>query len=940
MDYRKTLNLPKMTFPRDLDFAKVEMETLNLWQSLNIYEKRLKNNKGKHKIMIHTPPQKAYGDINAVDSLNMVLKDIALKYRLMNGDNVQHIPIWNSHCIEVEQEVLKDIINGQNISLSESFANNEDLKSNIRKKCYELSEKYSEIQKEQLQNLGIFAHWDNSILTSNPDCESEIIKNFWALCKSDNIIKIEKSRFWCFNCEIEIDSSEIIYSGYNLLSLYVKFPVMQGFEELGENVYMLVWTNTPWILSSVRPVAVNPDLEYSAISVENNSVMIAADDFVDNIKSRFPDNGNKIIKQMKGSELKDIVCSHPLVDINLKVIMDKHVSTEKGTGCNYSISSQTSFKDYEVNTFHIGGLNEALEKSSQFYFDNKIFDPSNPISIELERRGYLFSSDFSEQMYPHCSYCNQPLIVKSDEHWYFNLIANHLRQRTIKAFNALKCFPASLKRNVRHSIERNTKWKISKRRIWGIPVPVFYCNKCEYQLDLDDNIGLCNRLIEQKGVEGLINIKPEDILPYEIICGNCGSRDFRIDSNVLTSDFVSVLSYKNFLSDQKSKFNDLCLKSNFHNGRWDSLSLSSSMATDGELSFTSIVKYGYVKGAGNSVEKIQIANLIKAFGSDMIRLCIAFATHNKYITISEEHIKSLSKQYTNIRNILRFILGNLNEFDPKNDFVSYENLHEIDKWILYKLNRLIESVNQFYENFQFYHIYSEIYKFVVFDLSKIYISIVRRRLYAFPKWSIGRRAIQTVFHKIAMIIAKLIAPILPFTSEELWGYIPNAKEKYNSVYLSDFPKLDKSQNSEDLDNFESDWNRILKIRSEIYKTFERNRKELEIKNLSQASLTIYIDPNYKDFEEIYKLLYKFATADILAEIFMVSKVQVMQPDSPIPDIKYNLEGFEGIFIEIKPTIGSRCERCLIYSNTVGTSSLYPSLCNRCIAVLEGESAYA
>ncbi len=937
MDYRKTLNLPKMSFPRNLDFNKVEAETLNLWQNLNIYEKRLKDNKGKHKTIIHTPPQKAYGDINLVDTFNMILKDISLKYHLMNGDNIHHIPIWNSYCIEVEQIAVKDLESKLNIDISKS--NGDGLKSIIREKCYEISKKYSEIQKEQFQSLGVFAHWNNSILTSDTNCETKIITNFLTLCKSDNIIKLPKSVFWCVNCEMEIDRSEVKYSGHNLLSIFVKFPIMQGFEEFGEDVYLLIWTNTPWTLSSVRPIAVNPDLEYSAINTENDQVLILASGVIDKIKTKFLKNHYSLIKQMKGFDLKDIICSHPLIDINVNVVMSKYVSIENGTGCDYNITNRASLKDYEFNSFHFTDFEKTLVNRSQFYLDNKIFDPSNPMIAELEKRDYLFSSEISEQMYPHCSYCDQPLIIKSDDHWHFDLTANHLRQKTIKSFNALECFPTSFKKRIRRNIEKNTKWNISRKRIWGIPIPILYCNKCEHQLDLDDNIDLCNKIVKQKGMDGLININSDDIISCEIACSVCGSIDFHIEPDVLTSDFISVLSYKHLLPDRKDKSDNinLHLRSNLHNGKWDTLSLSSSMAIDGELPFKSIVRYGAIENVRSGDERADLKNLIKDFGADLIRLCISLARPNRNIVISENYIGLLSKQYISIRNVLRFLLGNLSEFDPNNDSISYDNLHKIDKWMFYKLNKLIEIINRFYEGLQFHQIFSEIYKFIINDLSKIYISIIKRRLYAFPKWSIGRRSIQTIFYQILLNISKLLAPIMPFTAEELWSYI---KEKHKSVYLSNFPKPNKTQNIDDLANFEADWDKILKIRAEIFKTFEKNRQEFEIKNLFQASITIYIDPVCKDADEIYRLLYKFSTDDILAEILMVSKAQVMQPNSPIPDVRYNLKGFEGILLEIKPTTGSRCKRCLIYSNTVGTNSLYPDLCDRCIAVLEGESVYA
>ncbi|MEK7396849.1 MAG: class I tRNA ligase family protein, partial [Candidatus Poribacteria bacterium] len=574
-------------------------------------------------------------------------------------------------------------------------------------------------------------------------------------------------------------------------------------------------------------------------------------------------------------------------------------------------------------------------------FDKKVFAPHNPISIELEKRGYLFSSDLSEQMYPHCSYCKQPLIIKSNDHWHFELSANHLRQRTIKAFNSLEWFPSASKKGIRHNVEKYIRWNISKRRIYGIPIPVFYCCKCDSQLDMNDSVDLCNKLIEQKGTNSLISMKPEDILSYDTICNNCGENDFRLESDILSSDFISVLTYKSILANQKSNLDDidLSLVSNNQNGKWDSLSLSSSMAIEGQLPFKSVIKYGHIKNDGPDNGKDEsIINLVDIFGADMVRLCAVFANPNKHIKISEAHVKSISKPYIHIRNVLRFILGNLGEFDPKGDSVDYDNLHEVDKWILHKLAKLVEKSNGFYENHQFHRIHHSVYSFIIFNFSKIYVSIVRRRLYSFPRWSLGRRSVQTVFHQIVSTVAKLIAPILPFTAEEIWDYIPGSKEEHVSIYLSNFPGSGKSQNndsedSKNFDSFESNWNNILKIRAGIYRVFEKNHAELGIKNLSQTSVTLYIDS-----EEIYDLLFK--ANEILAEIFMVSKATPMPPDSPRPDDLYVLDGIEDVSVEIKLSAGSKCERCLIYSTAVGTSEQYPTLCDRCIAVLEGEASYA
>jgi len=931
MDYKKTLNLPHISFPMKADPKKTESEILSLWQSLNIYEKRQKANKGKPKYSIHTHPQQANNDISVDAVFNMILNDIMIKYKLMNGFDVSHVPIWNCYVPDVEREVLQSLIDEMNWNLN-TLKSDKTQQDQFHERCRELYLNYIGIHKELLQNLGIFAHWNKIILTSDTNYESEVIETFGKLYESGYLRKGTKPSFWCFKCESDIDDSEIEYRGQDLLSLHVKFPVMHGLEELGENLFILVWTNTPWTLSTLKSIVIHPDYEYAAVEIGKGMILIMADNLVHDVMKKYGQEEYRVIKQMKGSELTNVVCSHPLMDKSLKVLQDKHVSIEKGTGCVYNVFGHTIQDDGDKN-FSGTGFDEMHVSESDELYSGKVFEPNNPISIELERRGYLLSSDLMEQMYPHCIYCKQPLLVRSNEYWFFDFNANHLKQHTIKALNNIKWLSDKTRQRISEDIANREDLSISRKRIWGVPIPVFYCKECNLQLDMNESIKLYKSLTEREGFADLITTELNDIQPLDTICNNCGTRNFHWAMDILTADFMPILSYKTLLWNQKdqSQNMDICISSYNQDGKWIPLSLLFSMAIDGGLPFKSVVIHGSV----NETTMISVKEFLDRFGAEIFRLCSVTTDSNKHLKLTDYDAQLALKSYNRIRNILRFLIGNLSDYDPIEDLVNYEymktqQVHNIDCWILHRLTKLIAEVAYAFESFQFHKVYRLIYDFCSLDISKIYINIARRRLYAFPKWSTGRRAIQTVIYEVVTTIIRLMSPILSFTADDIWSYIPGVKSGSPSVYLSKWPEAKEKYLDDELDSL---WKFLLRVRSAIYRAFEKSHQKGIISNISQASITLYTSS-----DEVFNLLDK--NIDTLAEIFMVSKIRLMPTNSPVPDGIYTLDGIDELSMEIRHTTGNKCERCLIYSDAVGTSEQYPTLCDRCISVLEGETYYA
>jgi isoleucyl-tRNA synthetase len=573
MDYSKTLNLPETNFPMKADPAELELGVLNIWKDLNIYQRRQRSNKGKPRFTVHNPPRPAYGHVCINDALSMILKDIIVKYKLIRGFDVPHFPSWNCYTPAVEREAFQ---------LLGSDANGKVRESEVRKRCRSLCSEYIALQKEQFQRLGIFAYWDKRILTSGSNHESRMIEAFGELYESGYLHKGAKPTRWCINCQTDLAETETEYRDYRLLSLYVKFPVLCGLEELGEDVYMVVWTNTPWTLPANTAVTVHPDHDYVAVEhtlQENmgkiphtpgrNEILIMAAKAVEDILQKTQDARQeeetpglesssesrvlsfpyRIVKKMKGSELDKIVYAHPLLDRDSDVLLDRHVSLTRGTGCvhaaprrnqaDYAVGQQ---RDLEIISA-VDQYGRLTEEAGQFCGLN-VFESSDLIALELEKRGCLLASESVEQPYPHCSYCEQPIIVRVADRWIFDLNAGNLRQRILKIVGEVNWIPGWGKDRISDTIANRPDWSVSRRRIWGIPAPVFYCSKCNSQIDTLEGINASKNMISRKGVNRWLTARPNDILSDDVICNRCGGRDFRWETDILDGEFISVMSYK------------------------------------------------------------------------------------------------------------------------------------------------------------------------------------------------------------------------------------------------------------------------------------------------------------------------------------------------------------------------------------------------------------
>jgi isoleucyl-tRNA synthetase len=948
MDYRRTLNLPRIGFPVETNPAESEEGILSFWNDLNVYHKRQQINKEKPVFFVYEPPRLANASID--DVLSMILKDIMNKYMMLRGFRTPHIPIWNCYSPNIERMAIQ-LLDG----------NRDELKrSEIWKQCRNICSDLVDTQKEVYQRLGIFGYWDKAALCSNSNYKTKAIEIFGELFEAGFIYKGVKYTNWCVECKIDLADAEIEYMNLDLLSMYVKFPVIQGLEELGEDVYLVIWTNTPWTLPANRAIAVHPDHDYVAIELENNDILIMAENAVEHVMQKIPKSklnlqiagragtdvvdsklSYKLIKKMSGVNLYKIVYAHPFLDRDSEVVLDRHASFSRGTGCVHTIPKHGQ-SEYAVDQKRNLGIVSTVDQNGQLteeagqFCGLGAFESSDLISLELEKRGCLLFSESIEQQYPHCSYCRKPIIMISSDKWLFNLGVDKLRQRVLDTVQELKWIPDAGKSRSSYAIAERADWSVSRKRVWGIPVPVFYCSKCNSQVDASESITASRNVISRKGVGRWLMTKPNNILADDLACSHCGGRDFRWGTEILDMDFISAIGYENILSKCQDSFKpaDICLGVSGQNEKWLQLSLIQAMALEDLPPFkTAMISGTALDESGKKLSEMEdglpyIREFTEEFSSDVIRLWATSMDHNKNPKLSSSHLKSISKMYRRIINVLRFMLGNLYEYDPESDKVDYEYLQEFDRWILHKLAKFVKSVSKVYKDHQYHRFYHLLYSFCSVDMSSQYLNTVRRRLYVFPHWSSSRRAVQTVIYEVLTAVTVLMSPVLPFMAEHIWQRIPGIGEDHPSVFLSDWVKSNGNFLDQEL---ESRWDTLLKIRSEVYKCLEKFRREDEIKEFSQAYITLYTST------DIYDLLDRYI--DELEEFFMVAKVRLMEPDASNPEEIWKSKNISKLSIEARRVAGDKCERCWTYSDTVGNNKQYPTICHKCIAMLEGGIYY-
>ncbi len=919
-DYKNSLNLPQTSFPMRADLPKREPLLLKEWYDSGIYQLIRENSKGRPKYTLHDGPPYANGDIHIGHALNKTLKDIIVKYKTMQGFDSAYVPGWDCHGLPVEHQLFKEL----------KIAKHQIPQLEFRKKAFDYALRYVGIQKEEFKRLGVFGDWENPYLTLSPEYEEGIISSMEILVEKGYVYRGLKPVNWCFKCETALAEAEVEYEDHVSPSVFVKFKLDEH-KDYPQDSYLLIWTTTPWTLIANVAVAVHPGFRYCLIKTEKGSLVIAKD-LLENVLSKAGLEKHEIIKEFNGKELEGLVYNHPFGLRKGKVVLADYVSREEGSGLVHTAPGHGN-EDYFTGIKYKLDIVMPVDARGKFdagvadFAGMNVFD-ANPLILEkLQKIGALLFSGKIQHSYPHCWRCKNPVIFRATKQWFLNIDHDDLRKKLLKAIEEdVHWVPAAGKERISAMVQLRPDWCLSRQRYWGVPIPALVCEKCHEEILEPAVIKKFAEFASGEGSDAWFSRQVSDFIPQGYKCKQCGNDKFAKGSDILDVWFDSGVSSQAVLKKRKELGFPAALYlegSDQHRG-WFQSSIIPSIAIDNIPPFKSVLTHGFVvdgegrkmsKSQGNVISPLEI---IKDYGADILRMWVASSDYNEDIRISKEILTRLSEAYRKIRNTAKFILSNLYDFNPDTDRVSYEDFRKIDKWILCRMEQVISSVTEAYgteaaPNFEFHKAYKGIYDFCNEDLSMYYLDMVKGRLYTAGAKSPERRAAQTVIYEVLNTLVRLMAPILVFTSEEIWRALPKEKEYSSalSVHLLDFPKA----GPRGMENTDEELKSIIEMIPDVAKALEEKRSAGLIGSSFDAKINLLTNS-----EERYKFL--TSLKNDLSEIFKVSQVEVT--------LGKDLPG-----VEVSKAEGVKCARCWNYSQSVGINKEHPLICENCLKAMGG-----
>lgn len=927
MDYSKSLNLPQTDFPMRGNLPEREPQMLEYWEKEQTYKKKIAQSKGKPKFILHDGPPYANGNIHIGTALNKILKDIIIKYKSLRGFDAPYVPGWDTHGMPIEHAAIK--ILGLN--------RNELDPLELRRECKQYALKCLDMQREDFKRLGVSGDWENPYITLKPKYEAEQIEVFGTMAKKGYIYKGLKSVYWCTTCETALAEAEIEYAEKKSHTIFVKFPLAddKGTLPVGidaNNVYAVIWTTTPWTIPANVAIAVHPDFEYAWVQVKDEVYLMAVELIPSVMKENHLDEYT-ILAKVKGSDLNGVVFSHPLIDRDSIVVLADYVTLEQGTGCVHTAPGHGQ-EDFETGIKYNLPIINPVDPTGHFtaeageFVGLSVNDANVPIIKALAGANALLGKGSIRHQYAHCWRCKNPIIYRSTEQWFASV--DGFRDQALKAIENVQWIPAWGESRIHNMVADRHDWCISRQRTWGVPIPIFYCKKCNEHIINDETINAVKELFSCEGSDAWWAKSAAEILPVGFKCPHCNHTEFRKETDIMDVWFDSGSSHKAVL-EQRSELKwpaDMYLEGSDQHRGWFQSSLLTSVATRGRAPYDSVLTHGFVvDGEGRKMSKsvgnvIYPQEVIKKYGADILRLWVASADYQADIRISNDILKQMAEVYRKIRNTFRYILGNISDFNPETDQVRYEDLLEIDKWALLRLEQVRGKVTDAYDRYEFHSLYHTIHNFCAIDLSSIYLDILKDRVYTAVPGSIERRAAQTAMFKILTTLVKLIAPVLTFTSEEVWQHMPKTANMPESVQLAEWPESHTEYLNAQL---EEKWTRILDMRSEITKALETARRNKTIGHSLDAAVDIYAEGSeYSELNAVYSEL---------ATILIVSSVQIHEGMANVPNDAFHAAEMN-LAVSVQPAQGEKCERCWIYSDTVGHDNEHPSLCKRCADVMK------
>ena len=931
MDYNQTVHLPQTDFPMRAGLPKREPELLNGKWEVETYHKLMKKNEGKPKFVLHDGPPYANGHIHIGTALNKILKDIIVKYKNMTGFQAPYVPGWDTHGLPIESAILKD----------KKIKRDELTDAEFRDKCRDFALNFVDIQRSEFQRLGVIGDWENPYLTLKPEFEAKQIQIFGKMAEKGYIYKGMKPVYWCPADQTALAEAEIEYADDPCTTLFVKFPVRDDLGKLGQycdlsKLYFVIWTTTPWTIPGNMAICVNPEFDYVLLSAPNGEVYILAQELAESVcKAAGIDYAAcTVLATLKGSEFELMAAKHPLFDRDSVILCGDHVTLDAGTGCvhtapGFGADDFNICRAYDAaGKTHIGvpvPVNAKGVMTDERY-NGQFYAKGNDLVVQdLEAEGFLLAKENIVHSYPHCWRCKNPIIYRATEQWFCSVDA--IKDAAVSSCDGISWHPAWGKERMAAMISERNDWCISRQRKWGVPIPIFYCDQCGADIVTPETIAHISGLFREHGSNIWFEKTADELVPQGFVCPHCGGVHFSKETDIMDVWFDSGSTHAAVLDEREELAfpADVYLEGGDQYRGWFQSSMLTSIAAKGVAPYKQIITHGWtVDGEGKAMHKslgnaVSPDEVIKDYGADMLRLWVSSADYTQDMRISKEILKQLSQAYLKIRNTARYMLGNLAGFDPDHP-VALADMEALDRFALASFNDLVRACREGYDRYEFHTVYRAIYNFCVTDMSNFYLDIIKDRLYC--GHAAGRASAQTALYTILDGMTRLIAPILAFTSQEIWAAMPHAAgDDGECVLFNDIPDyradlaLDEAQAQR--------WARLVSLRDAVNKALENARAAGVFKKAQDTELTLSVSEADA----------AFLAGEDLATLCIVSGVTV------------TTEAVEGerfddclipCAIAVKLSEAPKCPRCWNHSHAIGAPGHHAELCDRCAAVLAAE----
>lgn len=939
LDLKSTINLPKTSFPMKANLPQNEPKLLARWEENKIYEQIREARQGAPKYVLHDGPPYTSGPIHMGTALNKSLKDFVVKSKTMSGFDAPYVPGWDCHGLPIEIKVDQQL-GGKKLQMRPQ---------DVRLECRKYAQKFLDLQRQQFKRIGIFGRFDRPYATMTPQYEAVVLDTFFSFYENNFVYKGLRAVYWCIHDETALAEAEVEYENHVSPTIWVKYGLLDDPAKIdpalaGKKVSTIIWTTTPWTLPASLAVAFHPEEQYLGLQ-SGGEVYVVAAKLAQDVIAKCDLAGAEEIARFPGRKLERLNFQHPFLDRKILGVLADYVAMDTGTGVVHTAPSHGA-EDFATGTKY--GLDATSNVDEKGFLRNglpeynglKVWDANAPILELLKKRGALLHQEKLEHSYPHCWRCHNPIIFRATEQWFISMEAKMpgggtLRSRTLEDIKHVKWDPSWGEERMFNMIATRPDWCISRQRVWGVPIAVFLCESCGKPL----NDPAINRkvveLFRRSGADSWYSPEADVILPAGTKCPHCQGAKFEKETDIFDVWLESGASYLALRDDEPSYPwpSDVYLEGGDQYRGWFQSSLLCAMGVKGTPPYRMVVTPGWTldetgqamsKSRGNDVDPVDIANRL---GGEIVRLWVASVDFREDVVGSERLMQTIAENYRKIRNTFRYALGNLYDFDPARDAVAFGDMEVLDQYILRQTAQMSADVVRWFGEFAFHKVYQRLLNFSIVDLSAFYFDVLKDRLYTSAPKSRARRSAQTAVWRIGEALVRLSAPMMTFTAEEVWQYLPPMPNRAQSVHLSHFPAaadiIGKDVEADDPKQA-AEWATLRKVRDDVLKALEQARNSKLIGGGLEAQIHLSAaDP-------VHGILAEYR--EQLRYLFIVSAVTLDKVESG--------NGASGVKVEVRKADGQKCERCWNYSTHVGEDAVYPTVCERCSPVLKEIEATA